>query len=662
MDDRPLNINFKRHILKGKARIIVLFLIDFCIAAFTYWLFIYRYRLTNAAVATNTLIVFFATILVSVVLMRLLFQIYLQMWRYASSSVYLRMVLADLCGGLLYLLIDRTFFAWHLPLYVAVSSISVGLLAILSARYIYQYLRRHQGGLLLSRSSVSVERSNRINVAIVGAGETGVFLTQELLMHRNSRYHPIFLIDNDPRKIGTSVEGVRVIGPDHRVLPEISKLPIQEIIIALPKLKTQEREEVFQQYMKTGCKVMIYDYPVDRMNQNPKKPQIRDINIEDLLFREPISLKDKDTMAYYNGKRVLVTGAGGSIGSELSRQLAAMDPKQLILLDVYENSIYELQQELKRRHGNALELHTVITSVCDANRMDEVFERFKPQVVFHAAAHKHVPLMEENCGEAVHNNVFGTYTTVQAAEKHGASRFVLISTDKAVNPTNMMGATKRLCEIIVQSRRASQTHFAAVRFGNVLGSNGSVVPLFRKQIEEGGPVTITDKRIIRYFMTIPEAAQLVLRSGRRAERSEVYVLDMGKPIKILDLAKKLISLSGFEPEKDIKISEIGLRPGEKLYEELLVNRDQCQRTEDDRIFIEQVEAPDQEEVNRVLRALRQALDMRADDELIKHLMMRILPTYRTAQEVNETAYRAEEVLEADQESGTAVQPPLGIPL
>ena len=406
---------------------------------------------------------------------------------------------------------------------------------------------------------------------------------------------------------------------------------------------------------------MVYDYPVERLGQDKGKRMVRDINIEDLLFREPISLKDKDAQKYYQGKVILVTGAGGSIGSELSRQLAQFQPKQLVLLDVYENGVYDLGQELKRRYGEALNLRIVIASVCDANRITEVFERFRPEVVLHAAAHKHVPLMEDNCAEAIHNNVFGTYYTAMAAEKYGTSRFVLVSTDKAVNPTNMMGATKRLCEMVVQSRVGSRTQFAAVRFGNVLGSAGSVVPLFRRQIEEGGPVTITDKRIIRYFMTIPEAAQLVLRTGTRAKESEVYVLDMGKPIKIVDLAAKLISLSGFVPDQDIKIKEIGLRPGEKLYEELLVRVEDCARTDDERIFIEQGSAPDRDTVDRTLRALRQALDMRADDELLKELMMRILPSYRDAQEVNAHAAESSEVQASECLVQGALEP-LGIPI
>lgn len=645
----------------GKSRIAVLILLDVLFASAMYWVFLLRHRSVTPEVGLGHLLVFFLLMLGCILLSRTLTGVYKQVWRYADSKVFLLLSVADLLGGLIYLALDRALLVMHLPFLSAMSAFSAGLLVTLSSRFFYQYLRKRQDTLSPARSAVPLENTNKINVAIVGAGEMGVFLTQELLMNRNSRYNPLYLIDNDPRKIGTSIQGARVIGPDHKVIPQISKLPIQEIIIALPKMAPESREELFKQYMQTGCKVMVYDYPVERLGQDKGKRMVRDINIEDLLFREPISLKDKDAQKYYQGKVILVTGAGGSIGSELSRQLAQFQPKQLVLLDVYENGVYDLGQELKRRYGEALNLRIVIASVCDANRITEVFERFRPEVVLHAAAHKHVPLMEDNCAEAIHNNVFGTYYTAMAAEKYGTSRFVLVSTDKAVNPTNMMGATKRLCEMVVQSRVGSRTQFAAVRFGNVLGSAGSVVPLFRRQIEEGGPVTITDKRIIRYFMTIPEAAQLVLRTGTRAKESEVYVLDMGKPIKIVDLAAKLISLSGFVPDQDIKIKEIGLRPGEKLYEELLVRVEDCARTDDERIFIEQGSAPDRDTVDRTLRALRQALDMRADDELLKELMMRILPSYRDAQEVNAHAAESSEVQASECLVQGALEP-LGIPI
>ena len=638
-----------------------MFLLDIIFASSAFIFFLFRFRLIEQQMTWPTLWTTYSVMLISVMSCRLFLKTYNHMWRYATSDVFLLMVFADFSGGILYYAIDRLILPYHLPFSIAVSAISVSLLLTLASRFMYQYLRRRDKFLFPSRSIVPVDKKNKINVAIVGAGEMGVFLIQELLMNQNSRYHPAFMIDNDRRKIGTTIEGIKVIGPDHEVISTINTLPIQEIIIALPKMHPDRRDEIFRQYMATGCKVLVYDYPVEHIGLENAKRLVRDINIEDLLFRETVSLDDQGTQSYYRGKTILVTGAGGSIGSELCRQLAHMQPKKLILLDVYENGVYDLGQELKRQYGASLDLKTVIASVCDMTRINEIFIKWRPQVVFHAAAHKHVPLMEENCGEAIHNNVFGTYYTAMAAEKNGTERFILISTDKAVNPTNMMGATKRLCEMVIQSRQGSETDFAAVRFGNVLGSNGSVVPLFRKQIEEGGPVTITDKRIIRYFMTIPEAAQLVLRCGRRAERSEIYVLDMGKPIKIVDLANKLISLSGFVPDKDIKIKEIGLRPGEKLYEELLVRTDECKKTADERIFIEQVPPAARDEVDDVLSALRQAIDMRADDNLLRDLMMRILPSYREAREVNE---HAADTLEAIAAEGSALEisEPLGIPI
>lgn len=657
----------KDSFFKGKSRLVVLLLIDVLCLTAAYSFFLYRFRAVNADVSVKDLGVFFGVMLACVLVSRLAFSVYLQMWRYATSDVYLRIVLADFIGGVLFIAIDRVLLSDHLQFQYAVAAVSVGLLLTLSSRFIYQFVRRRPGILRLSGNRLPAPPKNKINVAVVGAGEMGVLLVTELLMNRNSRYHPVFFIDNDQRKIGTRIEGVPVIGPDHEVLQDIAKLPIQEIIIALPGTDMAKREQVFGQYMNTGCKVMTYDYPVDRLHaeQNQNKRLVRDINIEDLLFRDAVAFDDTNIKAYYRGKRLLVTGAGGSIGSEISRQLARYEPEELVLLDVYENGVYDLEQELKRRYGDHLNISTVIASVCDLSRLTKVFEMKRPQVVFHAAAHKHVPLMENNCDEAILNNVFGTYNAAMSAEKTRVERFVMVSTDKAVNPTNIMGATKRLCEMIIQSRQNSPTDFVAVRFGNVLGSNGSVVPLFRRQIAEGGPVTITDKRVIRYFMTIPEASQLVLRTGTRAERSDVYVLDMGKPVKILDLAKKLISLSGFEPEKDIAIQEIGLRPGEKLYEELLVKTETCRKTEDARIFIERLPPPSREEVDRVLRALRQALDMGADDELLRELMMRIVPSYRSAQEVNARASSAAEFKAAgmnSSESPGIIMEPLGIPI
>lgn len=618
---------------RGKSRLLALMLIDLLCLSVGYLLILYRVRFTTEFVATADILQYFLVMICSVFSARLVFSAYRQVWRYASSDVYLRMVLADVVGGLIYLAIDRLTFKYYLAFAQAVAAVSVGLLMTLSARFVYQFFRRRPALLHLFRRNSSQIPNIKTDVAIVGAGELGVMLAKELLMNRNSRYHPTFFFDNDPRKIGTVIEGIKVIGPDSDIIKDIQQLPVREIILALPNADPAVREQVLNTYMGTGCKVLVYDYPTDRLDHE-EKPKIRDIDIEDLLFRKPVTMQDPDLVEFYHDKTILVTGAGGSIGSELTRQLAKMEPKRLILLDIYENGVYDLGQELKRRYGDALVFDTVIASVCNQDQINQVFNRFRPQVVFHAAAHKHVPLMEENCAEAIRNNVLGTLYAVDAAETYNAERFLLISTDKAVNPTNMMGATKRLCEMIIQSRRESNTNCVAVRFGNVLASNGSVVPLFKQQIAEGGPVTITDKRITRYFMTIPEAAQLVLRTGKRAERSEIYVLDMGKPIRIIDLAAKLISLSGFVPEKDIEIREIGLRPGEKLYEELLVKSEDCERTEDDRIFIERSAALSRDEVEQKIARLNSInWDLELDSSL-REIMHDLVPTYKQPDDVN----------------------------
>ena len=366
---------------------------------------------------------------------------------------------------------------------------------------------------------------------------------------------------------------------------------------------------------------------------------VKDVQIEDLLGREPVRLDTGALSGFLGGKTVLVTGGGGSIGSELCRQIARYDPRRLIVLDIYENSAYDLQQELVRACP-ALDLRVEIASIRDKERIYELFDTHRPQVVFHAAAHKHVPLMEACPEEAVKNNVFGTYHVVRAAEKYGVEKFVMISTDKAVNPTNVMGATKRFCEMILQSRTEGSTRFCAVRFGNVLGSNGSVVPLFRRQIEAGGPVTLTDRRIIRYFMTIPEAAQLVLEAGAMAKPGQIFVLDMGEPVKILTLAENLIRLSGLEPHKDIEIREIGLRPGEKLYEELLTDNGNLSTTSNEKIFVEEQETLSPDRIREGLKRLDRAVTEGASSEDVKALLRQLVPTYHSPDEINGAAVGA----------------------
>ncbi|MHC1785576.1 MAG: polysaccharide biosynthesis protein [Christensenellales bacterium] len=644
---------------KGKSRILVLLLIDFLCVAASLVFFINAKRLP---LFTPSEMAFAGLLLGSFIfLFRFLLRVYRQMWRYASSEVFLRMTVADTLGGLFYYLLDRLFVQNHMPLTLEVAAVATGLLVTLSSRFVYQTLRKRTNlfGGPLEKEAVS--NANKINVGIVGAGELGVLLARELKANRSSRYHPYCFFDNDPRKIGSQIEGIPVYGPDGDIVSHVNAMPIQDIIIALPNMSPADQKEVFDTYKKTNCRVMLYDYPIDKVDVGQQKRTIREVKIEDLLFREMISLDDEATRETYHDKVILVTGAGGSIGSELCRQIAKMGPKRLVLLDVYENGVYEIQQELKRHHGDRLWTRTIIANICDARRMEEIFQKHKPDVVFHAAAHKHVPLMEDNCAEAVTNNVFGTFNVVNAAEKAGVGRFVMISTDKAVNPTNVMGATKRLCEIIIQSRKDSATDFVAVRFGNVLGSNGSVVPLFKKQIEEGGPVTITDKRIIRYFMAIPEAAQLVLRTGCRGEKGELYVLDMGKPVRILDLAENMISLSGFIPNKDIMIEEVGLRPGEKLYEELLIKTEECQKTSDERIFIERDTARSRDEVETMLASLQSMIAGGGTNQEIRECMMRLLPTYKSPEFVNQAAAESAEVLGAANHSYTDMAVSPGIP-
>ena len=374
------------------------------------------------------------------------------------------------------------------------------------------------------------------------------------------------------------------------------------------------------------------------------KRHLREFDIEELLFRKPIEVADEKTGAFYRGKVVLITGGGGSIGSELCRQIAKMQPRRLVILDVYENGAYDVQQELKIAYGDALDLRVEILSVCNREALEQIFATYRPDVVLHAAAHKHVPLMEHNCCEAIENNVFGTLNTVELSEKYGVGRFMMVSTDKAVNPTNVMGATKRMCEMIVQShsRTSTTTTFSATRFGNVLGSAGSVIPLFRRQIMNGGPITVTDKRIIRYFMTIPEASQLVLQSGAMAKNGELFVLDMGRPVKILDLAENMVRLSGYEPYRDIDIIETGLRPGEKLYEELLVKTEELGKTENRLIFIERDEPIGPEALAEKLAILRAAVSGE-DNARAKAALHEVVPTFHRPEEVNRTAQRSEEM-------------------
>lgn len=580
-------------------------------------------------ITAKQIIIFFLFSQTTVLLLRYCWRIYNYLWRYAEAQTYIKLILSDFMAFVI--IFFFRFLSPYLNMGFGVTGLMIALncLAALSMRFVHQ--------LFHSRSNLSGmtkdEQNNRINIAIVGAGNIGASLASELLRNPEAHYNPLCFIDVDRYKIGQKINDLPVFAENEKIVDRIKRMPVQEIVIAMPDADGEKSERLYNLYRQTGCKVKIYGYPLGADTPEEGSRSLRELSIEDLLARESISFDNSLSAEYYRGKTVLITGGGGSIGSELCRQIAKFNPERLIIFDIYENNAYDIQQELRRKYGDSLKLEVLIGSVRDEKRLEQVFSELRPQIVLHAAAHKHVPLMEKSSAEAIKNNVFGTYSTANMSEKYGAEKFVLISTDKAVNPTNIMGASKRLCEMVIQSRKDSATKFVAVRFGNVLGSNGSVIPLFRKQIEEGGPITITDKRIIRYFMTIPEASQLVLQAGAMARRGELFVLDMGKPVKIYDLAVNMIRLSGLTPGKDIEITEVGLRPGEKLYEELLIESESLSKTENELIFVEKDKAPDREEMEKNIEFLRTVIEKQSNASVLA-AVKQLVPTYLDANEVN----------------------------
>lgn len=592
----------------------------------------------------------------AVYIYRIAVGVYRQIWRFSSPLAYIKLIKADAFACLSYVVIGHFVSFVELHFTVRLCIICINFIASLSMRLVYQFIYQYPGSsssiVIMMRSLLKrftglnidpkkmLDQKHRIKIAIVGAGRVGMMLADELLTNPKAPYFPVCFIDIDRSKAGRQFAQIPVIEESEFDSHSVTAYSIQEFVFALPKMTGNERQELYERYKKFGLKIKTYDYPTTQVVDGGKR-HMREFDIEDLLFREEKSFMNEKTSDYYRGKKVLISGGGGSIGGELCRQIAKMNPQMLIILDIYENGAYDIQQELRLAYGNELTLKVEIASVCDEKQLDIIFEKYRPDIVIHAAAHKHVPLMEHNCCEAVRNNVFGTLNIVNVSEKYAVDKFIMVSTDKAVNPTNVMGATKRMCEMIVRSRN-SKTDFSATRFGNVLGSNGSVIPLFKRQIANGGPVTITDKRIIRYFMTIPEASQLVLESGAMAKNGELYVLDMGKPIKIIDLAENMIKLSGFEPYTDIDIVETSLREGEKLYEELLVNSDKLNKTENKLIFIERELPPKKSDIEEKLDILRKALESECDDT-VKAALHQVVPTYRTPEEVNATAIASREM-------------------
>lgn len=548
------------------------------------------------------------------------FRLYHSVWSFAGVSELIRMTMAYLVLIPLYV-IGALIMNLHMPrsYYFIGCVLSYGLTT--SIRFSYRFLRSYT-----SRHRQRVEGIRMEHIMIIGAGAAGQILIRELQSSSQLHSKVCCVVDDNPYKRGKILDGILIEGDRQDIPYLVKKHEIDRIIFAIPTASIQDRKEILNICKECSCKLQTVPGIYQLVNEEVSVSKLRNVEITDLLGREQLKVNNDEILNVIGGRTVLVTGGGGSIGSELCRQIASADPKQLIIFEIYENNAYDIQQELLRTYPQ-LHLVTLIGSVRNSNRINSVMEKYRPDVVFHAAAHKHVPLMEDSPNEAIKNNVLGTYKTATAAARYGVKKFVLISTDKAVNPTNIMGASKRLCEMVVQmmNRKTEQTDFVAVRFGNVLGSNGSVIPLFKKQIADGGPVTVTDPRIIRYFMTIPEAVSLVLQASYYAKGGEIFVLDMGDPVKIDDMAKNLIRLSGYVPDVDIKIEYTGLRPGEKLYEELLMDEEGLQETENKLIHIGQPIDMDDEWFRTKLRQLDEASYREADN--MKEIVAEIVPTY-----------------------------------
>lgn len=549
-----------------------------------------------------------------------LWKLYRSVWRYASANELLNIIFATSCAALAQIIycygfnqkMPRSYYILYWFILTVLTS---------CIRFGYRILR-----LINSKRSSIAGKKSRINVMIIGAGAAGNMILKEIESSNYLNLQAKCIIDDQSGCHGKFLRGVPIVGGRDKILEAVPQYGIDEIIFAIPSASIQTRKEILDICKESGCKLRTLPGMYQLINGDVSVSKLKEVEIEDLLGREPIQINTEEVLNYVRGKAVLVTGGGGSIGSELCRQIASHQPKQLIIVDIYENNAYDIQQELIRKYPE-LNLEVLIASVRNTNRINDIFATYRPDIVYHAAAHKHVPLMETSPNEAIKNNVMGTYKTAMAADRYGAEKFVLISTDKAVNPTNVMGASKRICEMVVQMmNRKSKTNFVAVRFGNVLGSNGSVIPLFKQQIASGGPVTVTHPDIIRYFMTIPEAVSLVLQAGAYARGGEIFVLDMGKPVKILDLATNLIKLSGYKPGEDIEIKFTGLRPGEKMYEELLMDEEGLKKTANKMIFIGKPIVFDEETFEKQLNEL--ITDAKKEDKDIRKQIKEVVPTYQ----------------------------------
>lgn len=606
-----------------KVRQFILWSIDMCSVLLSLLIISKLTRIT--AIEESNLTIVFFIYAVFHTLSFTLFKCYSSIWRYAREEEMVSIVIASTIYVLPVYLISKVIGSnYPLIFYIVNTILIIGFTGGL--RLTYRTCRR-----MKTRLKV---KSGNTRVLIIGGGSGGEMVVNELKENPQLGKVPIGIIDDDVNKIGRLIHNVKILGSTDEIDEIVKKYQVDEIILSIANISSSRKKEIIEICKKTKCKLKTIPGIYEIIDGKVDIKKIRDVEIEDLLGRGPIKVNLNEISEYITDKVILVTGGGGSIGSELCRQIASFNPKHLIILDNYENNAYAIQQELKRKYKNELNLSIIIASVREEVRLEGIFKMYRPEVVFHAVAHKHVPLMEDSPSEAIKNNIFGTLNVAKLSDKYKVKRFVLISTDKAVNPTNIMGATKRAAEMIIQMmNNESESEFVAVRFGNVLGSNGSVIPLFKKQIEEGGPVTITHPDIIRYFMTIPEAVQLVIQAGAMAKGGEIFVLDMGEPVKIADLAKNLITLSGLEPGVDIKIEYSGLRPGEKLYEELLMSEEGLSKTANSKIFVGKPVEFREDKVMGHLEILRKIVD-NEEVELIDSVMRSFVTTYIRPEDVN----------------------------
>lgn len=625
---------------------VILMMYDFVTIAFSYFFGLWlRFDFRFLSIPEPYLQVYYKMIVPFALLCIVIygfFKLYRSIWRFASYSELKNIILSNIICGALNYIITRVFGA-RMPLSYHIIGILMQVIFAAIVRFSYRFI------LMLKRQQMNNKNATR--VMLIGAGDAGMTILRDVNKNIESSSRVVCIIDDNTNKYGRYIEGVPVVGGRDDILKNVEKYNINEIYFAIPSASTAQRRDILNICRETDCEIKVLPGIQQIVNGDVSVSMMKNVAIEDLLGRDVVKVNNEEIFDFINNKVILVTGGGGSIGSELCRQIAKHDPKQLIIFDIYENNAYDIQQELKRNHPD-LNLAVMIGSVRDSKRVDHVFSLYHPDIVYHAAAHKHVPLMEASPNEAIKNNTIGTFKVAYAAVKYGVKRFVLISTDKAVNPTNIMGASKRMCEMVIQTfdkliknqtteklavvedcfsevsvkELTGKTEFVAVRFGNVLGSNGSVIPLFKKQIEAGGPVTVTHPDIIRYFMTIPEAVSLVLQAGVYAKGGEIFILDMGEPVKIDTLARNLIKLSGFKPDEDIKIVYTGLRPGEKLYEEKLMAAEGNQTTDNDLIFVGKPLDIDEDKFLEQLKQLY--ITSNNNDDRIFELVEQVVETYK----------------------------------